>query len=195
MDDTDRSTLARVAAGDQRALAELYTRHGQALLAYAEGLLGERQAAEEALQDTFLAVWRAAASFEGRSAVRTGLFGICRRQALTRLRRPGPGTVPVDSAGELPAGEPGPEAIALARADARAVGAAISALSPRHREVLDLAFGAGMSYRDIATVLGVPEGTVKSRLFQARNHLARALAPVSEPVPGPRRGWSEEEPG
>jgi hypothetical protein len=92
--DTDRRLLDAVAAGDQSALEELYTRHGHALPAYAEGVLADRQRAEEALQDTLLAAWRGAAAFEGRSTVRTWLFGICRRQALPADARPRPGPHP-----------------------------------------------------------------------------------------------------
>ncbi|GAB3976727.1 sigma-70 family RNA polymerase sigma factor [Plantactinospora veratri] len=183
MNDVDHGLLQRVAAGDQRAFEELYTRHGQPLLAYAEGLLGgDRGRAEEALQDTFLATWRGAGSFEGRSSVRTWLFGICRRQALSRMdgRRPAP--LPMEAAAEVPAGEPGPEAVALARADARAVAVALAELAPAHREVLDLAFGAGLAHAEIAEVLGIPVGTVKSRLFHARAGLARALPDDAEAV-------------
>ncbi|MFY1691845.1 RNA polymerase sigma factor [Plantactinospora sp. WMMB782] len=182
MDDVDRELLHRVAAGDQRAFEELYARHGQPLLAYAEGLLGDRGRAEEALQDTFLATWRGAGSFEGRSAVRTWLFGICRRQALRRMTGQRPAPLPVEAAAEVPAGEPGPEAVALARADARAVAAALAELAPAHREVLELAFGAGLAHAEIAEVLGIPVGTVKSRLFHARAGLARALPDETAPV-------------
>lgn len=175
MDDVDRSLLHRVADGDQRAFEELYARHGQPLLAYALGLLADRGRAEEALQDTFLALWRGAASFEGRSTVRTWLFGICRRQALGRIPGHRPAPLPVEAAAEVPTGEPGPEAVALARADARAVATALAGLAPAQREVLDLAFGAGLAHVEIAEVLDIPVGTVKSRLFHARAVLARAL--------------------
>ncbi|MEE6263080.1 RNA polymerase sigma factor [Plantactinospora sonchi] len=175
MDDRDRPLLHRVATGDQRAFAELYARHGRALLAYAEGLLADRGRAEEAVQDTLLALWRGATSFEGRSTVRTWLFGICRRQALNRIPGRHPVSVPVEAAAGIPSAEPGPEAVALARADARAVAAALAELPSGHREVLDLAFGAGLAQAEIAEVLGIPVGTVKSRLFHARASLVRAL--------------------
>ncbi|MEO3821545.1 sigma-70 family RNA polymerase sigma factor [Plantactinospora sp. B24E8] len=175
MDDRDRPLLHRVATGDQRAFTELYARHGRALLAYAEGLLADRGRAEEAVQDTLLALWRGAGSFEGRSTVRTWLFGICRRQALNRLPGRQPVCVPVEAAAEVAAAEPGPEAVVVARADARAVAAALAGLPAGHREVLDLAFGAGLAQAEIAEVLGIPVGTVKSRLFHARASLARAL--------------------
>jgi RNA polymerase sigma factor (sigma-70 family) len=179
--DIDRRLLSLVAAGDESALEGLYARHGSALLTYAEGLLADRHRAEEVLQDTLLAVWRSAGSFEHRSTVRTWLFGICRRQALRRLGDRGhPTHVAIDAAAELAADEPGPEAVTLARADARAVATAMSGLARIHREVLDLAFGAGLTRDEIAAVLDVPVGTVKSRLFHARAALARALTDGDE---------------
>jgi RNA polymerase sigma factor (sigma-70 family) len=179
--DADRRLLQLVAAGDESALEGLYVRHGPALLAYAEGLLADRHRAEETVQDTLLAIWRGAGSFQGRSTVRTWLFGICRRQALRRLGvRGGPEHVPIDAAVGLAAEGPGPEAVTLARADARAVAAAMAELPSIHREVLDLAFGAGLTRDEIAVVLDVPVGTVKSRLFHARVVLARALANGTE---------------
>lgn len=174
--DADRRLLELVAAGDQTALERLYLRHGPALLAYAQGLLADRYRAEEALQDTLFAVWRGAGSFQARSTVRTWIFGICRRQAIRRMNGHGPVHVPIDTTGELAASEPGPETIALARADARAVAEAIAELTPIHREVLSLTFGAGLSNEEVATVLEIPVGTVKSRLFHARAVLAHVLS-------------------
>ncbi|MEV0973155.1 RNA polymerase sigma factor [Microtetraspora glauca] len=180
MDDTDPELLRGVAAGDERAFEHLYRRHAPALLAYAQGLLGgERGPAEEALQETFVAVWRGAGSFEGRSLVRTWLFGICRRQALKRVSGR-PAALPLHDAMDVPASDPDPQVVALARADTAAVGAALDTLSPLHREVLDLAFAAELSHAEIAEVLDVPVGTVKSRLFNARAVLARALPVVVE---------------
>jgi RNA polymerase sigma-70 factor (ECF subfamily) len=171
----DLELVRRISAGDERAFEALYARHAQSLLAYAQRLLGERGAAEEALQDTFVALWRGADSFEERSTVRTWLFGICRRQALQRLRRRTAPAQPIESAPELPSDAPNPDAVVLARADAAAVAAALATLSAIHREVLDLVFGAELSHAEVAEVLGIPVGTVKSRLFHARAALARAL--------------------
>ncbi|WP_433223641.1 RNA polymerase sigma factor [Microtetraspora malaysiensis] len=94
--------------------------------------------------------------------------------------RPPARAAPLDDALDLPSSEPGPLAVALARADAAAVAAALGTLAPLHREVLDLAFAAEMSHAEIAKVLGIPVGTVKSRLFNARAALARALPVVVE---------------
>jgi RNA polymerase sigma-70 factor (ECF subfamily) len=175
MGDGDLDLVQRIAAGDERALECLYARHAQSLFAYAYHLIGDRGAAEEALQDTFVAIWRGATSFEERSTVRTWLFGICRRQALQRVRRGAPAAQPIEEVPEPPSEDPGPDAVVLARADASAVAAALATLSPIHREVLDLTFGADLSHAEVAEVLGIPVGTVKSRLFHARAALARAL--------------------
>lgn len=171
----DLDLVRRIAAGDERALETLYAHHAQSLLAYAQRLIGDRGAAEEAVQDTFVAIWRAAGSFEHRSSVRTWMFGICRRQALQRLRGGGEPTQPIDLAHQMPSEAPSPDAVVLARADASAVSAALAALPATHREVLDLTFGAELSHAEVAEVLGIPVGTVKSRLFHARAALARAL--------------------
>ncbi|GAA3455009.1 RNA polymerase sigma factor [Dactylosporangium matsuzakiense] len=175
MDDPDLAWLRRVAEGDEGALERLYARHSTALLRYAQRLLGDREAAEEALQDTFVALWQGAGSFEGRSAVRTWLFGICRRQALTRAGRRREESLPVDYAEAFPDGAARPDDVVLARADADAVGAALARLPAAQREVIHLAFAAELPHAAIAQLLSIPVGTVKSRLFQARAALARAL--------------------
>jgi RNA polymerase sigma factor (sigma-70 family) len=177
----DGGLLRGTAGGDPRALAELYRRHGPGLFGYLYRLAGDRAVAEEILQDTMLAVWQSAASFGGRSAVRTWLYGVARRQAHNRLRsRPAP-LAGLDDAPEPATQEPGPERVALARADVAAIAGALRALSDEHREVLALAFDAGLAHAEIAEVLGVPVGTVKSRLHHARGRLA-ALAAMDEEV-------------
>jgi RNA polymerase sigma factor (sigma-70 family) len=175
MDDPDVLLLTAVAGGDQRALETLSERHGKALLAYALSMLGDRAVAEEAVQDTLLACWRQATGFAGRSTVRTWLFGIVRRQALSRLRRRVEPPVDASTLVALPDPAAGPERTALARAEVGEVRAALTNLSAQHREVLWLAFGAELPHAAIAEVLAVPLGTVKSRLHHARAALAAAL--------------------
>src|SRR5690606_10837606 len=87
--ETDAALLARIAAEDRRAVAELYARHQRPLFRYLSQLTADHGLAEEILQDTIVAVWQSASTFEGRSAVRTWLFSIARRQAHNVLRRRG----------------------------------------------------------------------------------------------------------
>lgn len=171
----DAELLGRVADGDRDALAGLYDRHRSALSVFLVRMVGDRALAEEALQDTLLAVWRGADGFEGRSSVRTWLYGIARRQAYTRLRRRGPQLVTLDPDAALADPAPTPEQVAVARADLAQLMALIGLLAPVHREALLLFFVDDLSYAEMAQVLEVPVGTVKSRLSNARRALAGLL--------------------
>jgi RNA polymerase sigma-70 factor (ECF subfamily) len=171
----DAALLAAMARGDAAALATLYARHGQTLYGYLVRLAGDPGTAEEILQDTLLAAWRSAGGFEGRSAARTWLFGIGRRQAHNRLRGKRLGWVDLAEVPEVASGEAGPEAAALAGAQREEIAAAMGRISGLHAEVLGLVFVDGMAYAEIAAVLDVPLGTVKSRLSHAKAALAAEL--------------------
>jgi RNA polymerase sigma-70 factor (ECF subfamily) len=175
--DADEVALLRgIAAGDQAAMADFYRLHSRAVLTHISLLVGERALAEEVYQDTMLAVWRGAGSFRGDSRVRTWVIAIARRQARDRLRRRQLRLVSDAELTDRPSPGPGPEALALDRAEVSDVAGAIAGLGRAHRDVLSLAFGAGLSLAEVAEVLEVPVGTVKSRLTAARTALVRALA-------------------
>ena len=172
----DLELLRRIAQGDESAMGEFYREHGQVVLAHVLLVTGDRVLAEEITQDTMLAVWRGASSFRGESSPRSWVIAIARRQTRDRLR--GRRLRVVDDAflADQPGAGPGPEATALDRAELADVTAAIRELAAPHREVLGLAFGAGLSLPEVASVLEVPVGTVKSRLFAARAALNRILS-------------------
>jgi RNA polymerase sigma-70 factor, ECF subfamily len=167
----DARLLRRLAKGDARALETLYQRHAAALFGYLLSLNQERTAAEEVLQDTFLAAWHAAGRFRGGASVRTWLFAIARRQARDRGRRHHPTTTDDDDYLAVADPAPGPEQAALDRAELRDLVAGINELGPLHREVLALVFVHELSYAEAAQVLEVPIGTIRSRLNAARRWL------------------------
>ncbi|HEY8885567.1 MAG TPA: RNA polymerase sigma factor [Chloroflexota bacterium] len=178
--DDAQPILDRIATGDRNALAELYSRYQAPLFRYLLQLTSDRGLAEEILQDTLVAVWKSAAAFEGRSSVQSWLIGIARRQAHNTLRRQ---TLPRADVGELallPAADPDPADAALAQADREELSRAMQQLVSAHREVLTLTFVQGFSYREIAHIVGVPEGTVKSRLSNAKRALRALLRPREE---------------
>ena len=173
VDGGDAALVGRIAAGDGTALETLYGRHAQRLHGYLFRLLGDWMTAEEVLQDTLLAVWRSAGSYQGRSSVSTWLFGISRRCAYYRLR----GTQP-----PVPAEFPDrrdpcrtPDEVAIDAVGGTDVADAVGRLPLHHREVVILAFVSGLPHAEIAEVLGIPVGTVKSRLHHARSALCRIL--------------------
>ncbi|RCV52802.1 RNA polymerase sigma factor [Marinitenerispora sediminis] len=172
---TDDDLLAAVAAGDQDALRALYDGHAAAMLRLLRRLTSDRGVAEEILQETWLAVWRSADRFRGEASVRGWLLGVARRQAHNRLRRSEPPAIDVAEAPEPADLGADVEARVLAAAGHDEIMAAIRELPPRLREVVVLALVEELPYRDVAEVLGVPVGTVKSRMSGARARLARSL--------------------
>src|SRR5262249_45174294 len=153
-----------IGRGDEGAMTEFYRQHGRVVLAQILLVVGERALAEEILQDTMLAIWRGAGSFRGESSVRSWVIAIARRQIRDRLR--GRRLWVVDDAflADQPSSGPGPELVALDRAELAEVTDAIRELAPLHREVLGLVFGSGLALPEVAGVLEIPVGTVKSLL-------------------------------
>jgi len=174
-EDPDLVLLSRIATGEQEAIEELYRCHSRLLLGQIRFMVDQPVLAEEILQDTMLAVWRGARTFRGGSRVRTWLLGIARRQARDRMRRQRPLPMADSELARQASPNPGPEAIAVERAEARRMVGALSTLTPAHREVLGLVFGADLSLAEVARVLAVPVGTVKSRLHAARAALGRTM--------------------
>ncbi|MEV6630309.1 RNA polymerase sigma factor [Actinoplanes sp. NPDC051470] len=173
-DEVDAALLGLVARGDSAALTRLYEAHSGRLFGYLLRLAGDRGVAEEILQDTMLAVWRSAGSYAGGARVTTWLFGVARRQAHNRLRNVAP-PVPAEAV-DRPDGTPGPDELAIAAAGGTPVAEAIGRLPDHQRDVIGLVFVAGLPLADAAEVLGVPVGTVKSRLHHARARLAQLLS-------------------
>jgi RNA polymerase sigma-70 factor, ECF subfamily len=172
MDDDD--LVARIAAGDDTALRELFGRHAPWLAVRLRAVLPAADV-EDVLQETFLAAWRGAGGYRPAGACGGWLWGIARRQAALLLRRRGPAeragaALPAD----LPAG-PDPAETALARADLEVAVAALGPDGSPEREVWRLMYEQDRPVAEVAKLLGVPPGTVKSRAHRARRLLRAAL--------------------
>ena len=178
--DADHQLVKRIAAGDRQALAELYSRFRQPLFHYLLQLTPDAGLAEELLQDTLVAVWQSARTFEARSAVLTWLIGIARRQAHNTLRRRGLPLADATALHDRPTVAADPAEIILADVARDELAAAFQRLAPMHREILGLIFVQEVSYQEAATILGVPIGTVKSRLNHARQALRAQIAAREE---------------
>jgi RNA polymerase sigma-70 factor, ECF subfamily len=168
----DAALVNRVAAGDRdQALEELYRRYASRVYSFGLRVLGRRDLAEELVQETFVRLWRTAGSFdEQRGSVGAFVFTIARNIAVDLWRRPS--SRPFD---------PEPEELAepVDRADrivtVLAVRDAMASLSVAHREVLELTYRGGLKQTEIAEILGLPLGTVKTRTYYALRALELAL--------------------
>jgi RNA polymerase sigma-70 factor (ECF subfamily) len=171
----DAGLLSRISQGDADAMASFFREHSRIVFSQVLLVVGDRVLAEEIVQDTMLAVWRGAGSYRGESSVRSWVIAIARRQTRDRLRRRRLLVVDDSFLADHPGSGPGPEVMALDRAELAEVRGAIGGLVPAHREVLGLALGAGLSLPEVADVLEIPVGTVKSRLAAARTALNQTL--------------------
>lgn len=177
----DMQLIRRIAQQERQALSELYESYHRPLFFYLLQLTSDYGLAEEILQDTLVAVWKSARSFEGRSGVLTWLIGIARRQAHNTLRKHRLPQVNLSELEGMPAPEMEPEEFALASVARDELTQAFRLLAPIYREVLLLIFVQELSYQETAVILEVPVGTVKSRLSKARRAL-RALLEAREDV-------------
>ncbi|HEX2350441.1 MAG TPA: sigma-70 family RNA polymerase sigma factor [Ktedonobacterales bacterium] len=184
----ERLLLAQIATGDEEALRQLYLAYRPRLRRYLwHQLAGDNASVEDALQEVFLAVWRTAGGYRGEARVSTWLYQITRYVALGVRRRQArqPDALPLDldedndrfpygphDAQDWSAANNSCERRALDRVALRD---ALARLSPRHREALMLVFQHGFSPQEVAQILDVPAGTVKSRISYARKALMRAL--------------------
>jgi len=177
--DTDATLVERALRGDEAAAHEIVDRYARELYGLAFSMVGNAADAEDVLQETFAGAFRGLGSFEGRSSLKTWLTRILVRQAARchRSRRAHP-TAPLDELSEPAKAVLAGRAPSASAEDADLrmdVEAALDTLSPEHREVVVMRELQGMSYQEIAEALGVPQGTVESRLFRARRQLAERL--------------------
>lgn len=177
-DASDEALMQGMAGGHEDALRELHRRHARLLYALGHRMLRQREDVETCVQDAFMNAWRHAARFDpSRASVKTWLVSIAHHRFLQELRdRP-------DTALELedwdaPMAAPDPTDRILA-------GRAVQALDPSQRELVELAYYRGHSHSELATLTGLPVGTVKSRLRAALDRMRKHLGGPTRPDPSP----------
>lgn len=178
--DNDRVSqlLARIGREDQAAFRELYKAFSRKVYAYVLNMLNDHARAEEVLVDTMHEVWRHPGRFRGDSQFGTWLIGIARNKALMvyRARRPDEAHADLDDIAETEAADTPDGYAALAEKQRReGVQHCMGKLGDEHRECLHLVFYEGMSVAEVADIQGIPEGTVKTRLFHARQKIKNCL--------------------
>ena len=179
--EADRDCLARIQAGDARALAELYDRYTPLLYPVALRILRRPADAEDALQDAWLQVWKRAETFDPRrGSVAAWLLTVARTRALDRYRSLSSRDRAEAKVDPEPVNTPvGPAAAAEREQLGERVRDALSRLDDKQRQVLEIAYFQGLSQTEIADAVGAPLGTVKSWTRQGLSRL-RELLPQEE---------------
>jgi RNA polymerase sigma factor (sigma-70 family) len=174
----DLELIRCIARGDRAAFETLYYRHAPKLGRYAFKLLRRRESVDEVINDVMLAVWQEAGRFDaGVSTVSAWLFGITHKKVIKMLHgttKRARALAAVEAEPRADVGEH-PEVAAIGHEVGAAMAKALLQLSSDHRAVIELAFGQGQSYQEIASALDCPVNTVKTRMFHARKLLGRLL--------------------
>jgi RNA polymerase sigma-70 factor (ECF subfamily) len=167
---TDAELLAAIAEGRVDALRQLHERHAPWLAARLSHRSADQSVVDEAIQDTFVAVWKKPESYRGEGDVGAWLWGIAIRKLIDKLRR---SRVPyLDRAGAVESAE---EAV-LTGIGYGDLGRALEGLSPELMAVVQARILDGLSTREAARLLGIPNGTVKTRLMRAKQIMREQLA-------------------
>jgi RNA polymerase sigma-70 factor, ECF subfamily len=181
---SDEVLIARIAGGDRLAMQVLFARHHVRVYRFVLRLVRNEAAAEDLISEVFLDVWRQAGKFEGRSAVTTWMLSIARFKALSALRRKPEQELDEEAAAQIEDDADDPEVALVKKGKAAVLRQALSKLSAEHREVVDLVYYHEKSVEEVAEIVGIPEATVKTRMFYARKKLSEILKEQ-----GIDRGW------
>jgi RNA polymerase sigma-70 factor, ECF subfamily len=181
---SDEVLIGRIAKGDRLAMQVLFARHHVRVYRFVLRLVGNPTVAEDLISEVFLDVWRQADRFEGRSAVSTWMLAIARFKALSALRKKPDEELDEETAETIEDAADNPE-VALEKKDKSTVlRQCLEKLSPEHKEIIDLVYYHEKSVEEVAEIVGIPENTVKTRMFYARKKLAELLKAA-----GIERGW------
>ena len=172
----ERTTRDRLVAGEEGALAEIYDQYASFVYGLALRVIGDARAAEDVAQDVFVSVWERPEAFDPeRGSLRTWLGTLAHRRAVDHVRREEARRRRAIKDAARPATTPDVEEMAVALVTAERVRAALDTLPDAQRRAIQLAYFGGKTYRQVAEVLGIPEGTAKSRLRLGLRRIAESL--------------------
>ena len=181
---SDEALIGRIAAGDKLAMQVLFARHHVRVYRFVLRLVRNQTLAEDLISEVFLDVWRQAGKFEARSTVSTWLLAIARFKALSSLRKRSEEELDDEAAAAIEDPGDDPEVAVQKKDKSEVLRKAIAQLSPEHREIIDLVYYHEKSIEEVAEIVGIPENTVKTRMFYARKRLSELLKAA-----GVDRGW------
>ena len=181
---SDDVLIGRIAGGDRLAMQVLFARHHVRIFRFVLRLVRNEAAAEDLISEVFLDVWRQAAKFEGRSAVSTWILSMARFKALSTLRRRTEEALDDETADTIEDTQDDPETVLAKKDKGAALRQCLEKLSAEHREIVDLVYYHEKSVTEVSSIVGIPEATVKTRMFYARKRLSELLKEQ-----GIDRGW------
>jgi len=172
---SDEMLLDSITDGDRHAMHVLYARHHVRVYRFVLRMVRDAATAEDLTSQVFLDVWRTASQFQRRSQVSTWLLSIARFKALTALRQRRHEDIDQEEMLEIADDADTPEASLDRSTTCAILRACVAKLSPAHREIIDLVYYHEKSVEEAGKLIGIPQSTVKTRMFYARKQLADLL--------------------
>ncbi len=172
---SDEALLEGIAAGEKAAMHTFYARHNVRVYRFIMRMVRNQATAEDLVSQVFLDVWRTCGQFQGRSQVSTWLLSIARFKALTALRQRQYEDIDQDDVRQIADEGETPEGALERNRTSAILRSCINQLSPAHREIIDLVYYHEKSVEEAGQIIGIPQATVKTRMFYARKQLLDLL--------------------
>jgi RNA polymerase sigma-70 factor (ECF subfamily) len=168
--------IEKARSGDERAFRFLLERHHSLIYSIVHGVLQNRADAEDVVQDVFIRIYRGLPEFRGASQLSTWIYRIARNEALNALARRRMRHVPLDECAELPSGNGAPDQRLSESETARLLERCMMRLDEQQRIAIDLFYRGEQTYEEIAEIMDIPIGTVKTHIHRGKIELRRLLA-------------------
>ncbi len=173
--DNDHDLLEKAKSGDGKAFGKIVEKHTGVVYAAVRSVLGNRDDIDDAVQESFIRIYRGLPSFSGRSSLSTWIWSVARNNAINVRAKERDDIIPLDKTAEIASSRLGPEAEYARRRAAKDIEWLLSGLEGNYRQVIELRYLAGKKYNEIAQMLDLPEGTVKTLIHRARIRMKKMM--------------------
>lgn len=174
-DDRDRSLIEKSLEGSGKAFKKLVDKYQPLVYSVVRGIMGNRDEVEDVTQEVFIKVYRKLATFRGEARLSTWIYRIARNEAINAAKRARSDIGPLDEAERLASSDPGPDRHLESRVTASLVEELLSSLDEQYRVVLELRYMGEKSYTEIAEIMEIPVGTVKTYIHRGKMLLKQRL--------------------
>ncbi len=173
--DNDHDLLEKAKSGDGKAFGKIVEKHTGVVYAAVRSVLGNRDDIDDAVQEAFIRIYRGLPSFSGRSSLSTWIWSVARNNAINVRAKERDDIIPLDKTAEIASSRLGPEAEYARRRAAEDIEWLLSSLEGNYRQVIELRYLAGKKYNEIAEMLDLPEGTVKTLIHRAKIRMKKMM--------------------
>jgi RNA polymerase sigma-70 factor (ECF subfamily) len=175
IDNEERELVRKAVAGDERAFRKMLESHYTLIYSVVRGVAGQRGETDDIVQEVFIKIFRALGDFRGDSRLSTWIYRIARNEALNAIERRAPQVISIDDCEELPAAGENPEASYRRRIGRERLERFMDRLDEKQRVAIELRYIGDKSYEEIADIMDIPLGTVKTYIYRAKLSLKRMM--------------------